>query len=563
MKALVLAAGLGTRLRPFSEHTPKPLFTLDGRPLLGRIIDQLIAAGARTIAVNTHHLAEQIEAYLAAEPFAARIILRHEPAILGTGGAIRNTADIWGTAPFVVVNGDVATDIDLAAVYRYHTGHGQPVTLVMRDDPAFNTVSVDAHGNVVDFSAAGGLERDDRRRLTFTGIQILDPRVIDFIPAKGFAHSIDAFEAMLAAGYKIKAFIAADSRWADIGTPRRYRQTAREFMAAAVFRELTPGPCPAGITWEPLAGDGSERQWHRLRRGDQSVVMVDHGLRRGAPPGEADAFVHIGRHLHRRGLPVPRILRADPFAGLVFVEDRGDCHLQTHVARTASPGAVSALYRKIIDLLIEMSVSGGNGFDPAWTWQTAAYDREVIVEKECRYFIEAFVRNYCGREIPFARIEAESHRLADGILAERAEGFMHRDFQSRNILIAADRPWIIDYQGGRRGPAEYDLASLLIDPYVALPEAVQEALLEDFIERYRERTGTSRKTITARYRLCAVARNLQILGAFGFLVRAKHKTRFAAYIPDALESLERNLARVESHRFPALRDLTRSLVPAT
>ena len=125
MKALVLAAGLGTRLRPFSEHTPKPLFTLDGRPLLGRIIDQLIAAGARTIAVNTHHLAEQIEAYLAAEPFAARIILRHEPAILGTGGAIRNTADIWGTAPFVVVNGDVATDIDLAAVYRYHAGHGQ------------------------------------------------------------------------------------------------------------------------------------------------------------------------------------------------------------------------------------------------------------------------------------------------------------------------------------------------------------------------------------------------------------------------------------------------------
>ncbi|MDJ0989934.1 MAG: sugar phosphate nucleotidyltransferase, partial [Desulfobacterales bacterium] len=96
MKALVLAAGLGTRLRPFSERTPKPLFTLDGRPLLERIINQLIAAGVRTIAINTHHLAEQIAAYLAAESFAARIILRHEPEILGTGGAIRNTADIWG-----------------------------------------------------------------------------------------------------------------------------------------------------------------------------------------------------------------------------------------------------------------------------------------------------------------------------------------------------------------------------------------------------------------------------------------------------------------------------------
>ncbi len=559
MKALVLAAGLGTRLRPFTEHTPKPLFTLDSRPLLGRMIDQLIAAGARTIVVNTHHLAEQIEAYLATEPFAARIIVRHEPDILGTGGAIRNTADIWGTTPFMVVNSDVATDIDLAAVYRFHAGHGQPVTLVLRDDAAFNSVDVNAQGQVVGFSTVDEDVPDGLRRLTFTGIQVLDPQVIDFIPAAGFAHSIDAFKAMLAAGYKIKAFIAAGSHWSDIGTPRRYRQTAREIMAAAVFRELAPGKTDAPIDWQPLAGDGSDRRWHRLRRGSHSVVMVDHGLRDGGTPGEADAFIHIGRHLHRRGLPVPRILRADPFAGLVFVEDRGDCHLQTHVSAATSPAAVAARYRNIIDLLIEMSVSGGSGFEPAWTWQTAAYDREVIVEKECRYFIDAFARDYCGRKIPFARIEAESHRLADGILVERAEGFMHRDFQSRNILIAANRPWIIDYQGGRRGPAEYDLASLLIDPYVALPENLQEALLEDFIERYRKRTGKSREAIIVRYRLCAVARNLQILGAFGFLVKAKHKARFAAYIPIALESLKRNLARVESDSFPILREVTRSL----
>ncbi len=562
MKALVLAAGLGTRLRPFSERTPKPLFTLDGRPLLERIINQLIAAGVRTIAINTHHLAEQIEAYLAAETFAARIILRHEPEILGTGGAIRNTADIWGTASFMVVNSDVATDIDLGSVFRYHAAHDHPATLVMRDDPAFNTVAVDAQGNVVDFTPADDNPRGDRRRLTFTGIQVLEPDVIDFIPKEGFAHSIDAFEGMLAAGIKIKAFIAADNRWVDVGTPQRYRQTAREIMATAVFRELVPEDTAAPIAWEPLAGDGSERRWHRLRRGDRSVVMVDHGLREGAAPGEADAFVHIGRHLHRQGLPVPRILRADPFAGLVFVEDRGDCHLQTRVSESGSPGAVIALYRKIIDLMVDMSVSGGNGFDPDWTWQTAAYDRQVIVEKECRYFIDAFVRDYCGREIPFARIEAESHRLADGILAQPADGFMHRDFQSRNILIAAGQPWIIDYQGGRVGPAEYDLASLLIDPYVALPETVQETLLEDFIRRYRQRTGKPRRAIATHFRLCAVARNLQILGAFGFLVKVRQKGRFAAYIPDALASLQRNLDRVETHGFPQLRELARSLIQA-
>ncbi len=560
MKALVLAAGLGTRLRPYTEQTPKPLFTLDGQPLLGRVIHQLIAAGAQTIAVNTHHLAGQIEAYVARANFKAEIILRHEPEILGTGGAIANTADILGDKPFMVVNSDIATDIDLAAVYRFHAGHDHPATLVLCDDPDFNTVSVDAQGYVTDFSSADHAARGDRQRLTFTGIQVLDPAVIEYIPPVGFSHSVDAFKSMLAAGFRIKAFIAKDNHWSDVGSPQRYRRAGRDIMAAAVFKQLAPASTDGTTVWKPLAGDGSDRRWYRLHQGDRTVVMVDHGLRAGAPPGEADAFVNIGRHLHRRGLPVPRILRADPFAGLVFVEDRGDCHLQTRVSESGSPGAVIALYRKIIDLLVDMSVSGGNGFDPDWTWQTAAYDRQVIVEKECRYFIEAFVRDYCGREIPFARIEAESHRLADGILAQPADGFMHRDFQSRNILIAADQPWIIDYQGGRLGPAEYDLASLLIDPYVALPETVQETLLEDFIRRYRQRTGKPRKAIATHFRLCAVARNLQILGAFGFLVKVGQKGRFAAYIPGALASLQRNLDRVETTAFPLLRELARSLV---
>ena len=375
MKALVLAAGLGTRLRPYTEQTPKPLFTLDGRPLLGRVIHQLIAAGAQTIAVNTHHLAGQIEAYVTTANFAARLILRHEPEILGTGGAIRNTEDIWGPEPFMVVNSDIATDIDLAAVYRFHAGHDHPVTLVLCDDPDFNTVSVDAQGYVTDFSPPDHAARGDRQRLTFTGIQVLDPAVIEFIPPAGFSHSVDAFKSMLAAGFRIKAFIAKDNHWSDVGSPQRYRRAGRDIMAAAVFKQLAPASTDGTTVWKPLAGDGSDRRWYRLQRGETSVVAVDHGLRAGAPPGEADAFVHIGRHLHRRGLPVPRILRADPFAGLIFIEDLGDRHLQTHIAGLSSPAAIVACYRKIIDLLIRISVSGRSGFDPQWAWQTARYDR--------------------------------------------------------------------------------------------------------------------------------------------------------------------------------------------
>jgi aminoglycoside/choline kinase family phosphotransferase/choline kinase len=563
MKALVLAAGLGTRLKPYTDQIPKPLFTLDGRTLLERIVRQLIAAGAQTVAVNTHHLAEQIHAHLAKTRFPAEIVVRHEAEILGTGGAIRNTADIWGTQPFMVVNSDITTDIDLAAVFRCHVGHPHPVTLVLCDDPNFNSVAVDQDGFVVAFTNAGGDALEDLRHLTFTGIQVLDPTVIDYLPARGFAHSIEAFRSMLADGYKIKAYHAVDSLWSDLGSPERYRAAARDIMAAAAFEAVSPATDGLPIEWYPLAGDGSDRRWHRLRRGGTSLVMVDHGIRQGAAPGEADSFVHIGRHLHDQGLPVPRIVREDTFAGLAFVEDLGDCHLQTHVAGLSAPADIRSLYREVIDLLVGLSTSGGRGFDPDWTWQTPRYDREVIVDKECRYFIEAFVQGYCGQKVGFEQIEAESHCLADGILADNAVGFMHRDFQSRNILISAGRPYIIDFQGGRLGPAEYDLASLLIDPYVALPAALRETLRDDFIARYHEQTGKPPEAIAATYRLCALARNLQILGAFGFLATAKGKNYFADYIPPALASLQQHLAGLPGHDFPQLRGIADTLVRST
>ena len=463
----------------------------------------------------------------------------------------------------MVVNSDITTDIDLAAVFRYHLGHRHPVTLVLCDNPDFNSVAVDQDDCVLGFGNTGGEATRGWRHLTFTGIQVLDPSIIAYLPNQGFAHSIDAFRSMLADGFKIKAYNAFDSVWSDLGSPERYRAAARSIMAAAAFEDVSPATDGRPIEWHPLAGDGSDRRWYRLRRGEASLVMVDHGIRQGAPPGEADSFVHIGRHLHDQGLPVPRIVREDAFSGLAFVEDLGDCHLQTHVAGMSAPADIRSLYREVIDLLVRLSTSGGRGFDPDWTWQTARYDREVIVEKECRYFIEAFVQGYCGREVAFERIEAESHRLADGILAEEAGGFMHRDFQSRNILISAGRPHVIDFQGGRLGPAEYDLASLLIDPYVALPAALRETLRDEFIARYHEQSGKPPQAIAATYRLCALSRNLQILGAFGFLAKAKGKTYFADYIPQALESLQHNLAGLPDHDFPQLRGIVDSLVRST
>ena len=138
MKALILAAGLGTRLQPYTLTTPKPLFTLAGRPLLDIHIQNLVDAGCEAVAVNTHHLHTQIAAYIAAQHFAIPVHVRHEPAILGTGGAIRNFADFWDRRPFMVVNADIHAAIDLRAVYEFHLRHRPAATLVLIDHPEFS-----------------------------------------------------------------------------------------------------------------------------------------------------------------------------------------------------------------------------------------------------------------------------------------------------------------------------------------------------------------------------------------------------------------------------------------
>ena len=150
MKALILSAGLGTRLRPYTDHTPKPLFTICGRPLLDIIITKLIRAGCESIMINTHHLHTQIEAFIAQQTYTIPIETRYEPHILGTGGAIINVKAFWNDQPFMVVNADIVTTIDFRAVYDFHCKHGHPVTLVLTDDPEFNSVITDADGFVVD-----------------------------------------------------------------------------------------------------------------------------------------------------------------------------------------------------------------------------------------------------------------------------------------------------------------------------------------------------------------------------------------------------------------------------
>lgn len=532
MHAMILAAGLGTRLLPVTEKIPKPLFPIFGEPVLGRMILSLVRAGCTKIVINVHHLAADVKGFVLSRDWGSQIVVVHEPVLLGTGGAIANAASHLCGEPFIVVNADVVAEIDFAAIFAFHKSHACPATLILHDCQPFNNVAVE-NSLVTAF-----YPRPEPGLLAFTGIQVLDPLVLDFLPSDRPSSSITAFEKMISCGHNICALVQKKLFWHDIGTPQGYCRAAMEAAACSLMAHQGLACGCSDISVTRLAGDGSDRIWHRARLGEKSLVIGDHGPAWGKAHPEVRAMTCIGRHLKKQGANVPDILFSDEFAGLVFVEDLGNTHL-CDLVQGEDDKARLARYKKVLDNLALMAVFGAVDFSSSWPWQSAHYDESLILEKESRYFVEAFVNGFLGRrDVTFADLESEFAALARRTLNNAATGFLHRDCQSRNIMAARGDYFFIDFQAGRTGPLAYDAASLLIDPYTNLSASLQEKLLHYYADALCLLTGLDREQFLSTYSLCALHRNFQILGAFAFLSQVKKKPGFARFIPGALKSLK-------------------------
>jgi len=362
---------------------------------------------------------------------------------------------------------------------------------------------------------------------------------------------------MLSAGHSIAAHVVTGHYWNDIGTEERY--TAAGSLLMAEYALDSNGILPKKgkpLQRATLAGDGSDRRWSRIGTDSGHIIVVEHGIRIDDGQTEIDSVVDIGRHLHSCHVPVPKIYSYDRFSGIVAMQDLGDTHFQSVVNETTDNQKRFLLYRRAVDILIHFSQSGIIGFDSGWTWQTVSYDRELIVQKECRYFMEAYVQALSGFSARFEDYAAEFEQLADDATAYSIQGLMHRDFQSRNIMVIDDGLYVIDFQGARRGPLQYDLASLLNDPYTDLPAAFREEILSYAAGCF---PGDKERLIRG-YRYCSLSRGMQVLGAFGFLSNTRGKTFFQQYIPAALRSLKQILDHLPSGEFPRLRDLCNHLL---
>lgn len=291
-----------------------------------------------------------------------------------------------------------------------------------------------------------------------------------------------------------------------------------------------------------MAGDGSSRRYHRVR-GPGGLTAIG---AIGPDREENRAFLSFSRSLRKAGLPVPEIYAIDESAGVWLEEDLGDTTLfdALEEARSGSaaafPESLVPVYERVLEWLPRFQVEGHRTIDYSVAYPRAAFDRQSILW-DLNYFKYHFLKL---AQIPFneARLEEDFGRLTAFLLNVETDHFLYRDFQSRNIMLRESQPWFIDYQGGRRGALQYDVASLLYDAKADLPEELRERLLSHYIDRLSDFVSVDRDAFIEAYRGYVLVRILQAMGAYGYRGFFERKPRFLRSVPYAAANLERILA---------------------
>ncbi|WP_058185345.1 RapZ C-terminal domain-containing protein [Terracidiphilus gabretensis] len=304
----------------------------------------------------------------------------------------------------------------------------------------------------------------------------------------------------------------------------------------------------------PLQGQlgGSGRVILRLAAGETSAIGVLGPVRE-----ENQAFLEFSKHFYRRGLPVPEIYAEDLAHGAYIEEDLGDVTLFDFLnahrnGDVLAPEAMEA-YRKAVAELPRFQVEAGRDLNYKVCYPRASFDR-LSINWDLNYFKYYFLR-LAG--IPFNEqaLEDDFGRLTRFLLTAPHDYFLYRDFQSRNIMLSEGKPYFLDYQGGRKGALQYDIASLLFDGKADLPPAAREQLLNDYLDALANYIPVDRAAFLHHYYAYVYVRILQALGAYGFRGFYERKPHFLQSVPYALKNLQWLAANVKLPiALPALLD---------
>ncbi len=506
-KAIVLAAGLGTRLRPFTCAVPKPLLPVWGEPMLARVVAALRERGVEEIVVNAHWLHDQVEAWCAAN--GCRAV--REGEILGTGGVLNPLRDWIGRDDFYLVNGDIVVENapDLERPLAASGPDVLGVALVTEDGP--RTIEIEPESGYVT-----NWKSDDpgwSGTYTYCGFALLRAAVLDYVKPEGFSTIVEAYERAMMEGAKfVKGVMSGEMAWTDAGTVESYIDLNRagEDNAFADIPQLKAAGFADPV--EFLCARGSDRVF--FRSGDAVAVIYDPVSR-----AENAKYASHARLLAERGVPVPAVLCDRPDACVASFEWAGPDDL----AAQAKRAGVVAAYAPVVEALAKFNALDASGLDleppfgpDLWKWERGL-------------FAEHCLGSRFRMEMP-GDVEAELVRVAERLDAE-PRALVHRDFQSSNVVWRDGSFKIIDFQGMRLGPAAYDLASLLYDPYVELKESERRALAA----LYGKASGRG-EAVSEVLPFAAVERLVQALGAYGRLASVG-QAQFGKYVMPALERL--------------------------
>lgn len=500
-KAIVLAAGFGSRLRPLTCSCPKPLLPVWGVPMLERVVQFLRDNGVEEIMVNCHYLSEQIASWCKENGCGVSL---ERDEILGTGGALNPLRDWIGDDSFYLINGDIVFEgfsgfPELKGRERNDV-IGQ--CLVTNAGPRTIEVAPDCDFVTCWNSPDPGYDTT----FTYCGVALLKPAILDYVKNEGASSIVEAYEKAMMDGKFIKAYHPENLLWTDAGTVDRYIDINQDGednafgsipQIAAALDKLDRKDSSVRF----IASRGSDRCFFGISS-DLVAVIYDDGKR----PENARYASHAA-FLRKNAINVPSVVLDLPEIKTTIFENAGSIDLAQRVAKD-DIGRIEC-YIPVVEMLAKfnnLAIPDDMALERPYDIETINYEHELF-------------RNHCLRdryqmELSDA-VAAELRKVSNVLLAEPL-ALLHRDFQSTNVMWKNGKPFIIDFQGMRRGPAAYDLASLLYDPYVNLRPGERRALAALYAK------CSSRANIAEILPFAAVQRLVQALGAFGRLASVGH-----------------------------------------
>ena len=309
---------------------------------------------------------------------------------------------------------------------------------------------------------------------------------------------------------------------------------------ARLFRR-TFGRAPTGIV--PLGADGSKRRYFRLGDDEQTIIGAANDDHR-----ENVAFLSLSRHFRRHGLPVPELYAEELEQGVYLQQDLGNEALfdLVRTIRDEDGGFSDRLirmYRRVLDDLPRFQVAAAEDLDFSVCYPRSRFDAQSI-RWDLNYFKYHFLK-LVPIEFDEQELEDDFERFTDFLLKSDTSFFLYRDFQSRNIMWHEGQPHYIDYQGGRRGALQYDVASLLQDGKADIPWEIRDELLDYYIEAVGAFAPVHRKSFLAHYYGYALVRLMQALGAYGYRGLYEGKSHFLTSVSHGVRNLEGLLARAD------------------